>query len=265
MCGPNVAKAKTNKWTGENDPEAMEVLKKDGGVVVSPTKVGYIIVTTNKAGLERKFDIKERKRNKPGVVLCGSMEQLLELADLTPEAVAFYQKFWDADILMGCICPWKEEGKKYIPEDGSRELMMDTRSTSCFVIKFGVPSEKVAAQLWADSKTLLFASSANPSGKGNRGVLAGVGERIETMADLMVDADEYVASIQPTKTVETRYEQGVMVSLVDESGKLVPDQNGQRGISPCPVLIRKGLDVDKITNMMCEHYLSWDYRHGAYY
>ena len=44
----------------------------------------------------------------------------------------------------------------------------------------------------------------------------------------------------------------LQVSLVDESGKHVPDQNGQRGISPCPVLIRKGLDVDKITNMMSQ-------------
>lgn len=53
-------------------------------MIVCPTKVGYIIMTADKAGLERKFDAKERKRNKPGVVLCGSMEELRELAQLTP-------------------------------------------------------------------------------------------------------------------------------------------------------------------------------------
>ena len=44
-----------------------------------PYKVGYIIMTSDKAGLERKFEAKERNRNKPGVVLCGSMDELRAL------------------------------------------------------------------------------------------------------------------------------------------------------------------------------------------
>merc|ERR1712222_17280 len=139
--------------------------------VVSPTKVGYIITCTDKAGLERKFDMKERKRNKPGVVLCGSMEQLQEVAELTDEATALYQKHWDADVLLGCILPWKDNGKQYIPDDGCRDFMMDKRGTSCFVIKFGVPS-----------------------GKGNRGMVTGIGDRIESMVDLIIASDDYVAS-----------------------------------------------------------------------
>lgn len=31
-------------------------------------------------------------------------------------------------------------------------------------------------------------------------------------------------SIQPDKTIETRYEQGVMVSMVDKDGKLILEQ-----------------------------------------
>ena len=58
---------------------------------VCPTKVGYIIMTSDKAGLERKFEAKERNRNKPGVVLCGSMDELRSLAQLNPEIEAFYQ------------------------------------------------------------------------------------------------------------------------------------------------------------------------------
>ncbi|MFX3822725.1 translation factor (SUA5), partial [Streptococcus suis] len=89
------------------------------------------------AGLERKFDAKERKRNKPGVVLCGSMEELRELAQLTPEIDAFYQKQWDEDILLGCILPWKPEAyaKLQAYGDGREELMPDVRGTSCFVLK----------------------------------------------------------------------------------------------------------------------------------
>ena len=107
------------EWAGENDARALELLSGSGGVIVSATKVGYIIMTTDLKGLEKKFDIKNRKRNKPGVVLCGSMAQLEELAELNEEIRAFYQEHWDRDILLGCILPWKEEGKTYIPADGS--------------------------------------------------------------------------------------------------------------------------------------------------
>ena len=83
--------------------------------------------------------------------------------------------------------------------------------------------------------------------------------------DLIIEADDYVESIQPGKTLETRYEQGVMVSMVDANGKLVPEQGGQRSVSPCPVVIRKGLDIDRIMMHLSDSFNSWDYRQGEYY
>lgn len=253
------------KWSGELQQEAVELLNSEGKMVVCPTKVGYIITASDKGGLERKFSAKNRKRNKPGVVLCGSLEQLFELADMTPAMAAVYEKCWEEDILFGAILPWKESGRQYIPNDGSDELMTDIRGTSCFVLKFGVPGEQIAQSLWASDNKLLFASSANPSGKGNRGLVSGIGEQIENEADLVIDGDDYVAQIQPDKTIDTRYEQGVMVSFVDKDGKLVPEQGDQRSISPAPVLIRKGLSVDRIMMILADQFNSWDYRHGEYY
>jgi tRNA A37 threonylcarbamoyladenosine synthetase subunit TsaC/SUA5/YrdC len=258
----------TNKiqWNGSANAEGYALLSGKGAAIVSPTKVGYIIMTTDKAGLDRKFDAKERNPNKPGVVLCSSMEQLKKLAVLNPEIEAFYQHHWNNDILLGCILPWQPEAaEKYIPKDGSAELMMDRRKTSCFVIKFGVPSDQIVKKLWDEQSKLVFASSANPSGKGNRGMIEGVGERIENSVDLLIEANDYVASIQPNKTLETRYEQGVMVAMVDESGKLIPEQKGQRSVLPAPVVIRKGLDVEKIMSALADHFTSWDYRQGTYY
>ena len=103
----------------------MTFLKGEGGCIVCPTKVGYIIMTSDKAGLERKFEAKERNRNKPGVVLCGSMDELRALALLNPEIEAFYQKHWDEDILLGCILPWKAEAFEKLKAygDGREELM----------------------------------------------------------------------------------------------------------------------------------------------
>ena len=71
-------------------------------------------------------------------------------------------------------------------------------------------------------------------------------------------------SIQPNEG-GTRYEQGVMVAMVDADGTLIPEQQGQRGVTPAPKLIRKGLDVNFVMAQLAESFTSWDYRHGEYY
>ncbi len=84
---------------------------------------------------------------------------------------------------------------------------------------------------------MVYASSANPSGKGNRGKVRNWRKRIENADDSVIEADD-CSSIQfSDKTIETRYEQGVMVSMVDKDGKLIPEQGGQRSISPAPVVL----------------------------
>jgi hypothetical protein len=96
-------------------------------------------------------------------------------------------------------------------------------------------------------------------------IISVCGERIEARADLIIEANAYVKSIQPNDENKVRYEQGVIVSMVDSEGRLIPQQNGERKITPCPVLIRKGLDVDKIMALLSDIFPSWDYRHGDYY
>ena len=36
-------------WNGQVQPEAINVLSAEGGMIVCPTKVGYIIMTSDKA------------------------------------------------------------------------------------------------------------------------------------------------------------------------------------------------------------------------
>ena len=145
------------QWDGVVPTRAADTLAAPGRLVVCATKVGYILMTTDGPGLERKFDAKQRNRNKPGVVLCSSIEQLKELAELNDEILAFYQMHWDNDILLGCILPWREEALQLIPDATTKALAMDGRGTSCFVIKFGRPAEQVAEMMW-QSRTLTFAS-----------------------------------------------------------------------------------------------------------
>lgn len=91
---------------------------------------------------------------------------------------------------------------------------MDSRGTSCFVIRFGAPSEIIADELWSKHDKLVFASSANSSGKGNYGRVAGVGGRINDEADLVIGADEFVHSIQPGTSEYNRWLRAVELFTV---------------------------------------------------
>ncbi len=51
------------------------------------------------------------------MVLCTSIAQLQELAVLNDEILAFYQEHWDADVLLGCILPWREDANHRIPDE----------------------------------------------------------------------------------------------------------------------------------------------------
>ena len=75
--------------------------------------------------------------------------------------------------------------------------MTDVRGTSCFVIKFGKAGEQLAAKLWEEGKNGLCLISLTHQEKGNRGKVEGIGQRIEGAVDLVIEADDYVASIQP--------------------------------------------------------------------
>ena len=42
------------QWDGQLSQEGFDILKGEGGCIVCPTKVGYIIMTSDKAGLKPK-------------------------------------------------------------------------------------------------------------------------------------------------------------------------------------------------------------------
>src|SRR4051812_27733350 len=97
--------------------EAVTLLKQGGKAVVTPTKVGYIISTIDAIGLQAKFDLKQRAKRKPAVVLVSSLEQLHELAVTDDKIDQLYARCSEENLLLGCILPWKPEAMgKYIPE-----------------------------------------------------------------------------------------------------------------------------------------------------
>ena len=72
---------------------------------------------------------------------------------------------------------------------------------------------------------------------------------------MVIEGDEYVASQQPAASAKTRYEQGTMVSFVDDNGVL----------SDRPVIIRHGLQLEDIKVMLKEVLGGFKDAHGSYY
>ena len=176
---------------------AITKLLQGGQAIVSPTKVGYVILAIDSGGLEKKFELKQRPKRKPGVVLCKDNLHVETLAQTTEKIRTLYKLAQEHDILLGCILPWQNEPYQRLVPNDSKLMMSDARATSCFVIRYGFPSEEIIRKMWTGHNHLCFASSANPSGKGNRGKLEGVGDRILEGANLIIEGDEYVASQQP--------------------------------------------------------------------
>lgn len=234
---------------------AVSKLMEVGQAIVTPTKVGYILMTNGPEGLEKKFDLKERPKRKPGVVLAIDNKHVESLAQMSPKICELYAKAYERDILLGCILPWQEASLQNLVPEGARTMMSDARNTSCFVVRYGLPSEAIAHSMWKKHGKLSFASSANPSGKGNRGKLEGVGERILDGADLIIEGDDFVAAQQADTDEGTRMEQGVMVSFVDRNGQF----------SDVPVIIRNGLHLKEIEQLLDEVFNFHVNYHGAYY
>ena len=118
--------------------------------IVCPTKVGYIIMTSDKAGLERKFEAKERNRKqtrcrslrKYGWTSCPCAIESWNRS-LLPKTLGWRYLAWlYPSLARRCYAKLQAFG------DGREELMTDVRGTSCFVIKFGKAGEQIAKEMW---------------------------------------------------------------------------------------------------------------------
>lgn len=240
-----------------------DLLHSPGKIAVTPTRVGYIMPNTDMQGLDRMFDLKGRTKAKPGVVLATSPEHVFMLAQTSAKIRQLYELCYGAyqetdetkSVLLGCILPWHAQAlKAYVNADC--QAMMSNNMTSCFVIRYGIPSEAIAHNLWKEYGMLTFASSANPSKQGNRGELSGVGEQILEGVDIILEADEYVKSQQPEATTETRWEQGVMVSFIEKETAFLTDT---------PRIIRHGHQLEQVKAALMTVFGGFEDCHGDYF
>jgi hypothetical protein len=193
--------------------------------------------------MQKKFQLKHRPMRKSSVVLTD-YAQLDQIAAIPEKHRAFIDGIEKIAILCGFILERKEEAFAHLDPE-SREMSKQPDGTSCFVIHHGCYSEYLVSQAKKDG-IFILASSANRSGTGNRGRFENIGEEILSGVDYAVEHNEYVAQ----DYVPDSGEQGVMVSLLTDK----------------PVVIRKGLKLSLITDLLTEIYGAdgWEMKHGSH-
>ncbi len=142
------------------------------------------------------------------VVLCGSMDEL-RATQLNPlKSEAFYKNIgMKISCLIVSFLGVASYAKLRLSEMDVKNSWAGTvRGTSCFVIKFSKLVDKIARNVGKRGRWFTLLQPTLPvkvtAKKSKESVSVSKGA-----VDLVIEADDYVASIQPDKTIETRYEQ----------------------------------------------------------
>jgi hypothetical protein len=191
------------------------------------------------------------------------MAQLAEIAEMSDEILTFYQMHWDNDVLLGCILPRRAAALPLISDAATRALVMDAPRNE--LLRHQVRPADRTTDRDDVAVSHRHVRQFSQSGAGNKGLRRRYRATDRGGIEPHHRRDEYIASMQPATTTESRCEQGVTVSMVDESGMLVPEQRGRRSVLPCPTLIRRGLDCDRVMDNLAATFPSWDHRQGTYH
>lgn len=129
---------------------AAEYVKK-GGIIIYPTDTVYGLGADpyNKDAVNKIYEIKEREKNKPFILLCSSIETVNNIAYLDHESIKLIKRFWPGALTL--ILKLKDERLKTI-------LSRDD-------IGVRIPGSECALNTINACNGILIGTSANLSGK----------------------------------------------------------------------------------------------------
>jgi len=164
--------------------KAAQIIK-GGGVVAFPTDTFYGLAANPFDGkaVDRLFDIKNRPRNNPIMILISDESQLGSLVQNVPEsAKTLMKRFWPGPLTIVFPCA----GLPDILCGGSGNIG----------IRF--PLHRVSTELIRQSGTPITATSANISGGANPTTAQDVFESIGEKVDLILDGGKAAGSLAST-------------------------------------------------------------------
>lgn len=169
--------------------QAYQTLK-SGGVIIAPTDVGYALITSTQAGLKRIFAAKGRRENH-NVGIIGTYKQHREI-HLLPESKFEMTRVLTEDMgmIVGIIA--KFDSKNLDPRLAALDKNTLSQVTKGDTVSIAIPEGPFLRELGslcdADPQhMLMFGTSANLTGQGQRFRIEDVEPAVVAYADLVVD------------------------------------------------------------------------------
>ena len=157
-----------------------------GGLAIIPADVGYGIVATDTAALERAFVTKQRKPHKRHAMI-GSYALHRELHTLPPREAGIVQLLTqDLDIPLGVIAPFKQD-HPLIQKLGEETLARSSVDGTLAMLVNGGRLQDELSRLVTEAGLPLMGSSANLTGKGTKTLVEDIEPEILAAADIIID------------------------------------------------------------------------------
>ncbi len=82
--------------------EKAAIVLKRGGVIIIPSDscYGIAVLASNHKAVNRLYQIKNREKGKPSLIIVGSLDQAKELVEFTDLAASLANKFWPGGLTM---------------------------------------------------------------------------------------------------------------------------------------------------------------------
>lgn len=153
-----------------------------GGVVITPTDVGYGMMTTSVEGIERAFAAKNRRAGHSlGVI--GTYALHIKLHDLSPKKYTITRTFSEEmGVTIAVVAKMKESMRSLLPS----EEKVTKNGTLGIAICEG-PFQRELGRLNDENGQIMIGSSANLTSQGQKFHVKDIEPEVLEAADLVVD------------------------------------------------------------------------------
>lgn len=169
--------------------QAFQTLK-SGGVIIAPTDVGYALISSTQAGIQRIFAAKDRQHGH-NIGIIGTYQQHREI-HLLPESKFELTRVLTEDMgmIIGIIA--KFDSIRLPPRLAALDALTLSQVTKGDTISIAVPEGPFLRELGRlcdvdPQGMLMFGTSANLTGQGQRFRVEEVEDTVIACADLVID------------------------------------------------------------------------------
>ena len=170
------------------DAQQVYEILKSGGVVVVPTDVGYALMTSSQAGIQKIFTAKGRRQGH-NLGIIGTYQQHREIHVLPESKFEFTRVLTeDMGMIVGIIAKYNPTNPRLATLDKATLAQVTRGDTVSIAIPEGPLLRELGRLCDADPQgPLMFASSANLTGQGQRFRVEDIEPSVLEHADLVVD------------------------------------------------------------------------------